>query len=309
MIMKMKSIKFSLLGILSSFLVFTACEDDFTEEDLLRLQAELAETASANDHARTLDVIAQQHANLLVIADGTDSPLRQQLGIAVKSADYHQFALIANVALDRDHKHVAYERFTDEGPIALLPLQPLNNTHRAALVWTFPATQAKIIATMDSDTLRHQLQSRFGFRVGRILKLGAHRIYPLTTNIAQEQVRSHLAIVGNAAHSFHPAAGQGFNLAMRDCLALATCLAAAIKNKHNASENTELGNYATMKQYWQQQQIDQTLTMTMTNTLVSLFSSKKLSFSIVRQLGLLGLTLVPTARKLFTKKMMGTLVL
>jgi len=238
-------------------------------------------------------------ADLVLVADGANSPLRAALGITVEKKDYKQSALITNVALADSHKNIAYERFTNEGPIALLPLSSLNNIHRAALVWTLPeekAAQFDHLSEVDTIAL---LQQRFGFRAGKITGIGQRHLYPLHLIKAQEQVRSHLAVVGNAAHFLHPVAGQGFNLALRDCEMLSECLLKSMR------ENMPLGHYSTLKQYVEKQANDQELTIGLTDSLVRLFSSSRLPKEVLRQLGLMSLNMLPIVKGQFAQKMMG----
>ncbi|MGH1439344.1 MAG: 2-octaprenyl-6-methoxyphenyl hydroxylase [Cellvibrionaceae bacterium] len=238
-------------------------------------------------------------ADLVLIADGADSPIRSSLGIGVDKKDYQQSALIANIALAEDHGGVAYERFTNEGPIAVLPLSSLDNVHRAALVWTLPQGKFDGIAKASEQELIALLQQRFGFRAGKITGIGERHVYPLQLIKAQEQVRSHLVVVGNAAHFLHPVAGQGFNLALRDCKVLSDCLLEAEQKGHS------LGSYSTLKAYIEQQGLDQDITIGLTDTLVKLFSSSHLPKEILRQLGLSSLNFLPSARNQFAQRMMG----
>lgn len=244
----------------------------------------------------------QQHiinADLVLVADGADSALRASLGIDVETIDYRQTALIANVVLEKYHNGIAYERFTDEGPIALLPLSSLEGVHRAALVWTLPTEKADQFNAAQSDDIIDQLQQRFGFRAGKIRSIGERQYYPLSLVKAQEQVRSHLAIVGNAAHLLHPVAGQGFNLALRDCWVLCECLRLA------ESKGIPLGQYANLKNYVEKQSVDQELTIRVTDSLTKLFSSRHMPQAVLRQLGLLSLNTLPLAKNKFAQKMMG----
>jgi len=244
----------------------------------------------------------QQHhisADLVLVADGADSPLRTSLGIGTQSIDYKQTALIANVSLDRYHNDIAYERFTDEGPIALLPLPSLGGVHRAALVWTLPKEKAKKMKSATPENIVEQLQQRFGFRLGKITSIGARQYIPLALIEAQEQVRSHLAIVGNAAHLLHPVAGQGFNLALRDCWVLSECLCLSDRKK------IPLGHYSSLKNYLSEQSMDQELTIGLTDSLAKLFSSNHLPKAVLRQFGLFSLNALPFAKNQFAQKMMG----
>ena len=246
------------------------------------------------------------HADLLIVADGAESELRKKLGIDVHLTDYRQSALIANVALAQPHNNIAYERFTDTGPIALLPLsasqfesQSSTSDHRAALVWIIPRDQQENYLCESNEDLIARLQDRFGFRAGQFLSIGARQAYPLTLIQAAEQVRSNLVVIGNAAHFLHPVAGQGFNLALRDCHQLVNCLAQA------HTENKLLGELSVLKQYLDAQLFDQNSTIAVTDSLVKIFSSAQLSKAIVRQIGLLGLTASSSVKQRFATKMMG----
>lgn len=239
------------------------------------------------------------NADIVLVADGAESALRGALGIDTDITDYQQSALIANVALAEPHDGVAYERFTDKGPIALLPLPPIDGIYRAALVWTIPSFQHDDYLAKDESALIAQLQQRFGYRAGMIAGIGERHIYPLKLVQAKEQVRSHLVVIGNAAHFLHPVAGQGFNLALRDCRVLVECLQQA------QSDNELLGRYSVLNSYLEQQIIDQQLTIGVTDRLVKLFSSQRLPMAVLRQLGFMGLNVLPMAKHQFALQMMG----
>ena len=129
-------------------------------------------------------------AALLVVADGADSQLRQSLGVAAGEKPYGQHALVANVGFARDHQGCAYERFTEQGPLALLPLLPAEGApHRAALVWTLPQEQATHCSTCPDTDFLAALQDRFGYRLGRLMQVGERFSYPLSLLQAEEQVQ------------------------------------------------------------------------------------------------------------------------
>ena len=156
-------------------------------------------------------------AGLLLVADGAGSGLREALGVAVEEKPYEQHALIANIATAEPHVGCAYERFTDEGPLALLPLpKAAAGDNRSALVWTLPPGRAQALLDAPAEEFLHELQQRFGYRLGRLLRVGERHSYPLSLVQSSEQVRQGLVVMGNAAHALHPVAGQGFNLALRD---------------------------------------------------------------------------------------------
>ncbi|HSC68621.1 MAG TPA: 2-octaprenyl-6-methoxyphenyl hydroxylase [Cellvibrio sp.] len=237
---------------------------------------------------------------LAVIADGGDSPLRSSLGIATQVRAYGQTAIITNVEFSEPHQGVAYERFTADGPVALLPLGETSRAQQSALVWTLPAAQAdEVIALNDADFLDH-LQTRFGFRVGRFTRVAKRFAYPLQLVLAEEQIRSHLVLVGNAAHFLHPVAGQGFNLALRDCACLVETLRVAIAARKSP------GDLAVLQNYLDKQQLDQQVTIEFSDKLVRLFSSDHLPFIAMRHLGLLSLESIPLIKNQFIAQTMGT---
>lgn len=238
--------------------------------------------------------------SLAVIADGGDSPLRKSLGIGTQVRAYGQTAIITNVEFSEPHHGIAYERFTADGPVALLPLGESNNAQQSALVWTLPAAQADdIVALSDADFLV-QLQERFGFRVGRFNRVAKRFAYPLQLVLAEEQIRSHLILLGNAAHFLHPVAGQGFNLALRDCVCLVETLRKAIE------KNKSPGDLAVLKTYLDKQALDQQITIEFSDKLVRLFSNDQLPLIAMRHLGLLSLESIPLIKDQFIAQTMGT---
>jgi len=239
------------------------------------------------------------HTTLLVVADGVESSLRGQLGIASDRKPYHQCAVIANITTSAFHQHMAYERFTDSGPMALLPLQDFNGEHRCALVWTIAEAFADTVQQMDDTTFLQQIQQRFGTRLGFLTKAGKRSIYPLALHTACEQVRSHLVLMGNAAHSIHPVAGQGFNLTLRDCEALADTLYEAQR------DGEAIGSLAVLQRYLDSQQTDQGKTIGASHLLTLLFSSEDTSAAFLRNTGLFGLNFLPGARQWFARQAMG----
>lgn len=243
---------------------------------------------------------SQIRTSLAVIADGGDSPLRQSLGISSRIRAYHQSAIITNVEFSEAHQGIAYERFTDSGPMALLPLGESDTACHAALVWTLPSEQAEAMMALDDEAFLAALQQRFGFRQGRFVRVAKRFAYPLELVLAEEQVRSHIVLVGNAAHFLHPVAGQGFNLALRDCTALVEQIVQACKRGENP------GSLAVLQAYVAQQQLDQSLTVEFSDRLVRLFSSQQLPLIALRHLGFISLAALPFAKREFSRQTMGT---
>jgi 2-polyprenyl-6-methoxyphenol 4-hydroxylase len=244
-----------------------------------------------------IDQADQRHklsAQLAIIADGANSGLRQQLGIQTRVVDYQQSALIANVSFKKPHLGCAYERFTRQGPMALLPLtDDESGQPRSALVWSMPPQQARELSECEPAVFLAALQQRFGYRQGAFTRIGERFSYPLQRLEAIEQVRSGVVVMGNAAHSIHPVAGQGFNLALRDCARLSKLLVAAHQRQQ------PLGELALLQQYCQQQQFDQRKTIEFSDQLPGLFSRPQLAISLLRNLGLGLLDLTPAAKTQF----------
>lgn len=236
---------------------------------------------------------------LAVIADGGDSPLRKALGIDTDIVDYHQQAIIANVSFSKPHQHIAFERFTDQGPLALLPLGEGKDIYRSALVWTQPHEQAERIMALSDKAFLAELQERFGYRLGHFTQVGKRNAYPLELITAREQVRSHITIMGNAAHFLHPVAGQGFNLALRDCATLVDVL------HHAKQQGAPLGKLNVLQEYQRLQKLDQAATIRFSDTITQLFSTARLPAAILRNLGFLGLELLPPAKSLLAQQSMG----
>lgn len=238
-------------------------------------------------------------ASLVVLADGGKSPICQQLGITRSVESYKQHALIANIAYEKAHNNIAFERFTDTGPLAILPLEQIEGENRGSLVWTLSEQQSAEFAAMSEDDLISRLQERFGNRLGQIRHIGERFIYPLSLSVANEQIRPGLVLLGNVAHTIHPVAGQGLNLALRDTQALVTVLQNAL------AEGKPLGEMAVLQQYIQLQESDQSETIRLTHYITQLFSSNNSAKAWFRKFGLFSMDLIPSLRQEFSRRAMG----
>ncbi len=258
-----------------------------------RCPAEVSRLEALGDGYRlTLSDDSQLDCDLAILADGGRSGLREQLGIGVSHTPYGQTALIANISPQQAHRGQAFERFTEDGPMALLPLAD----NRCALVWTRSCADAERLLRLDEAGFLDELQQAFGYRLGALRQVGARNLYPLTLVEAEEQVRPHLVVLGNAAHSLHPIAGQGYNLSLRDTLALAETL---------LDSHAPLGDFATLQRYVRRQHTDQQLTVGFSDQVTRLFSSGEPLLAAGRNLGLLGLDLLPPAKHWFARQAMG----
>ncbi len=179
--------------------------------------------SAADAVAAAVELDGEQHrlgTKVLIGADGSDSFVRAQAGLLTQTHDYGQDALVLSVGIGRDHQGIAYERFTDDGAIAALPL----SGRRVGMVWTLDRAQAAQMQSLDDAGLLHRLQTAFGQRLGRLHAPGRRFCHPLSRRWATETVRGRIAVIGNAAQTLHPIAAQGFNLGLRDALVLAESL-------------------------------------------------------------------------------------
>lgn len=239
-------------------------------------------------------------AGLLLVADGAASGLREQLGVAVSEKPYQQHALVANIAFAEPHRGCAFERFTDEGPLAVLPLlASRDGEQRGALVWTLPPTSAGHLRECPPEEFLAVLQQRFGYRLGRMLQVGERHEYPLSLVQSTEQVRHGIVVMGNAAHALHPVAGQGFNLALRDVAELGHVLAQGL------AEGLPLGDLALLQRYQRRQQSDQQRTIAFSDRVPALFMHPDPLLGLGRDLALAGLDFLPGLKREFVRHAAG----
>ncbi len=237
---------------------------------------------------------------LLVLADGANSQLKKTLGIDLDVKDYQQTAIIANVSFSQPHCGVAFERFTANGPMAILPRGESGKAREGALIWTMPHQAVDKLLNSSEEAFLSRLQEAFGDRLGRFTRIGEKSHYPLKLYQASEQVRGHLAIMGNAAHALHPVAGQGFNLSVRDCALLTDTL-----HKNWLQSDSPFANLTCMQQYLRSRQSDQFTTIQFSHWLPKLFSTSALPAAAARGAGLLGLELLPLGKKQLAQQSMG----
>jgi 2-octaprenyl-6-methoxyphenol hydroxylase len=234
-------------------------------------------------------------ARLIVAADGTMSAIRDKLGIEVQRKDYGQSALIANVSTERPHEFVAYERFTDSGPLALLPM----SHGRCSLVWTHNRDELARTEVMDDETFLNALQERFGYRLGRFTRVGQRASYPLGLLRAKEDSRPRVVLIGNASHTLHPVAGQGFNLGLRDVAVLADLLFDADQ------EGIDPGSLELLEQYtnWRKGDLDRVSEYT--DILVRLFTNPWPPLAHARSGGLMAVNAISPLKRLLARQNMG----
>ena len=235
-------------------------------------------------------------AKLLVAADGGDSGVRRRLDLGVRERGYGYHAIISTVTPERPRAGTAFERFTDSGPLAMLPM----TGGRYSVVWTAHDSETADILGLDDDRFAAALQQRFGHRLGRIGKPARRIAYPLRLMLAKQLTRPRLVLIGNAAHTLHPVAGQGANLGLRDVAELADLLDDAQRTGQDPGGDTVVNGYR------KRRTPDQQGAAALTDTLARLFVNPWAPVRIGRNLGMLGLDLLPQARHLLAQRFMGT---
>jgi len=196
---------------------------------------------------------------LLVAADGARSPIRDSLGIAANHLDYGQQGLVCNLRMTRPHGNWAYERFTQNGPMAFLPLpDSVAKGHAINLVMSIPRQEADAVLSMGEATLGQRILNRMGAHLGPVAEIGTRACYPLVQVTARELHRGRCVLAGNAAASLHPVAGQGFNLALRGVADLAERLSAVAMVDGDPGDGNHLAKHVVARQ----QDIRQTLALT-----------------------------------------------
>ena len=238
-------------------------------------------------------------AELVVMADGGRSDLRQRMGIGYSHQDYQQHAIVTNLTPELPHQGVAYERFTPSGPMALLPLEDQDGQPRVALVWTIPDAELDEVQNLSEAEFLARIQERFGYRLGHFEKAGVRHSYPLKLSFADEQVRRGLVLLGNAAHALHPIAGQGFNLALRGAVRLAEYIISA------GQEGQNLGDLAGLQAFHEALRTDQQKTVGFSDQTMKLFSNDQPLLALGRSAGLQLLDSCPLMKTVFARSAMG----
>ncbi|MEO1889421.1 MAG: 2-octaprenyl-6-methoxyphenyl hydroxylase [Cycloclasticus sp.] len=241
-------------------------------------------TISLNGKERTLS------CKLLVGADGGLSKVRECGDFELKEYSYEQHAIAGLIKVESDAHDIAYERFTSEGPIAMLP----HFDGLYSLVWTMPSELAQDVMALPEEQFLERLQARFGQWLGQLSLSGKCQAFPLNLSHVPNNTAERVVLIGNAAHQLHPVAGQGFNLGLRDAAILADAL---------ITEPNEID--AVLETYAKHRQLDQALITGFTDNVIKLFSTNNALFSVVRNSGLLMLDKIPLMKHQFARQTMG----
>jgi 2-octaprenyl-6-methoxyphenol hydroxylase len=250
-----------------------------------------ATSAQLRIEIATAGSIESLSTRLVAAADGAGSAVRGFLGIDAQVRDYHQHAIVSAVRLSRPHHGVAYERFTPDGPIALIP-KPDDS---ASLVWTVPSVRLQKLLALDDAAYLAQVQTVFGGRLGRFVEVGRRQSWPLARTLSKTLTAPRTVFIGNAAQSLHPVAAQGFNLGLRDVAQLARVLTAA----GDPGDATRLAAYAELRRS------DRERVSGLTDTMVRTFSNRVPGLSQLRHWGLVAVDLLPGLRDPMMRSHLG----
>jgi 2-octaprenyl-6-methoxyphenol hydroxylase len=259
-----------------------------TTEDI-----EISEAGAAFNVVRGGGARERIETHLVVAADGAHSSVRAAADIEAGIEDYDQVAIVANVAADRPHDGTAYERFTPSGPLAVLPLYDGSY----GVIWSCRPEDASSVMSLDDGGYLRELQSRFGWRAGRFVRVGRRASYPLRLTRAAATTATRTVLIGNAAQALHPVAGQGFNLGLRDAAMLAEVIA-------NAGVS-DVGAPMLLQRFAQWRSADRSGVVRFTDGLVKLFGSSRPGMGILRNLGLLLFDLAPPAKSALARVSAG----
>ena len=258
-------------------------------------------TLTSDDGDKTLS------CHLLVAADGANSAVREMMGISVSRREYGQRAVIGNLLPEKSINNGAFERFTPEGPLAILPVAD----KRAGFVWTVSESDADRVLALDDDGFLTEIQEAFGYRLGKFSCVGKRAAYPLILSKALRLTAARSVLIGNSAHGLHPVSAQGFNLGMRDVAALCDCIADTHKKGSepfldvSLDRGSDPGDAALLDRYAAWRRSDQKKLVHFTDNLVRVFGSTRPGLRTLRNIGMLGFDLIPGVRSVFAKHTMG----
>jgi 2-octaprenyl-6-methoxyphenol hydroxylase len=234
-------------------------------------------------------------AQLVIAADGPQSPMRQAAGIPTQGWAYWQSCLTCVIQTETSHLHIAQERFWPQGPLAVLPLLD----QRVQIVWTAPHRAVQDLAALPEADFLKQLQQVVGHQLGSLHLTNHRQVFPVRLLQSRTYVQSRLALVGDAAHNCHPVGGQGLNLGIRDAAALAEILTAAFR------QQVDLGDLAVLRGYDRWRRWENWLILAFTDVLDRLFSNQMWPLVWLRRIGLEGLRRIPPLRRLILSVMTG----
>lgn len=236
-------------------------------------------------------------SKLVIAADGRDSFCRKALGIGASEHDYDQVAIVTTVQTSKPHAHVGFERFSHLGPLALLPLP---GEYRRSVVWPVKkGTEGEWLGDENDQHFLDALQETYGDRAGKFQKTGKRFSFPLSQVLAEKQAVGRVVLMGNAAHTIHPVAGQGFNLCMRDAHVLVRYL------KEQQVQGADLGDAGILQDYEKSRLSDQQRVIKFCDSVVRGFSNQNPFLKLMRNTGLIAFDTIPGIKPLVANYAMG----
>lgn len=226
-------------------------------------------------------------AQVIIGADGTQSKVREILGLAIEEKSYDAFGILAQIETEQHPQGWAYERFTKDGPVALLPMH--GHAHKAVMVC--PKEQVDYIMGLDDEHYLALFASKMGERLGRFVKVSPRIAYPLKETYVPQMTKDRAVLMGNASHTQHPVAAQGLNLGIRDIeVFLKGCL-----------QQTDLGDQAWLNEYASQREVDHQKVMGLTDGLIQIFQHASPVVGHLRGIGLMAMQAMPGVKRKFSK--------
>lgn len=248
----------------------------------------------ATRHGESIDPLTSK---LVIAADGRDSFCRQALGVGVDVHDYDQVAIVTAVQTSKPHQQVGFERFSHLGPLALLPLP---GECRRSVVWPVKkGTEHEWLGEENDQHFLAALQQTYGDRAGKFIKTGKRFSYPLSQVLAEKQAVGRVILMGNAAHTIHPVAGQGFNLCLRDADVLVRFMLEQL------TVSDDLGQPEMLKAYEQSRLSDQQRVIKFCDAVVRGFSNQNPLLKLIRNTGLVAFDMIPGIKPLVANYAMG----
>lgn len=276
--------------------------------DGLRVLAPAEVTVVRNDAGAVVRVAGGPTiaCQLVVAAEGRQSPLREAAGIPVTSLSYHQTGIVCAISHEKPHHNLALEHFLPSGPFAVLPMaaspdaKPGGAANVSAVVWTERTATAERILALDDTRFANEISRRLGGYLGALHTVGRRWNYPLAAMLAHRYFDTRLALVGDAAHGIHPIAGQGLNLGFRDAIALSNLVIAA------SQAGEDVGAPALLARYQQARRPDNIAMLAMTDGLDRLFSTDNPILRLGRDLGIAAVHHAVPLKRMFMRRAMGT---
>ncbi|MFN3073248.1 FAD-dependent oxidoreductase [Acinetobacter sp. TY2] len=265
--------------------------------DGVQVTSLIQDTDFAYIEAKRGDYTHKLQSKLVIAADGRDSFCRQALGIGASVHDYDQVAIVTTVQTSKPHEHVGFERFSPLGPLALLPLP---GEYRRSVVWPVKkGTEGEWLGDENDQHFLDALQQTYGDRAGKFQKTGKRFSFPLSQVLAEKQAVGRVVLMGNAAHTIHPVAGQGFNLCMRDAYVLVRYL------KEQIEKNADVGDAKVLQDYEKSRLTDQKRVIKFCDSVVRGFSNQNPVLKFIRNSGLIAFETIPGFKPLVASYAMG----